>query len=168
MISKGATKQARTPADGAEREAFGPPASPAPEADPMASERTERATKAKERAGASTERVRKHREKKRSEQEQAQDAEALEREAAECGAVFAVIYDLALVPMVKGRLGPLDAEQATRAGRALVPLVRKYAPLLGEYQAEVTAVLVLGSIFRSNWREPIQEVADGQAETQGD
>ena len=126
--------------------------------DDRAEERASRIERARERSGASTERVRKHRARKAAEADSARDAEDLEREGVECGAVFAVVYDLALVPIAAGRLGPLNGEQANRAGRALVPLVRKYAPMLGDWQAEIAATLILASIFRENWREPEKEI----------
>lgn len=135
--------------------------------DPKATERAERAARAKERS-TSTERVRRYRERKRAQTETAEtpSTEATDAEVYESGAVFALIYDLALVPVTGGRLGPLQADQTERAGRVLAPLVKKYAPLLGEYSTEIAAVLVLGSIFRSNWREPPTPVEVEHAETE--
>lgn len=124
-----------------------------PPVDAKAQERAERAARAKERS-TSTDRVRRYRERKKAQETTAEPSETTDAEVAECGAVFALIYDLALVPVTGGRLGPLETEQSERAGRVLAPLVRKYAPLLGDYGQEIAAVLVLGSIFRSNWREP--------------
>lgn len=144
-----------TPEDGTP-ESEGTPASSRP-VDPKSEERAERAARARERS-TSTERVRRYRERKKA-QEAPEPTETTDVEVAECASVFHLIYDVALVPVTGNRLAPLEPEQSERAGRVLAPLVKKYAPLLGEYSQEIAAALVLGSIFRSNWREPPTEVA---------
>lgn len=141
-----------TPEDGAS----GSETTPARSADPKSDERAERAARAKERS-TSTERVRRYRERKKA-QETSETPETTESDVVECAAVFSLIYDLALVPVTGNRLSALSPEQSERAGRVLAPLVKKYAPMLGEFQTEIAAALVIGSILRSNWREPPVEV----------
>jgi len=48
------------------------------------------------------------------------------------------------------RLKPLDDDQAARLGVALAPLVKKYLPLLADWQHEVNFAIVVFALAREN------------------
>lgn len=98
---------------------------------------------------SSTDRVRAYRERKK--QKESGEAEITEAEVAAAAGTWGLIWEFAVVPLANGRLRPLNEDQAERLGRVSVPLVRKYAPLLGDWQAEVTAVAVLGVVIKETW-----------------
>lgn len=57
----------------------------------------------------------------------------------------ATVWDI-IAPIV--RVKPLDEAQTERLGRALAPLMRKYMPLLADWQYEAAAVLCIFALAR--------------------
>jgi hypothetical protein len=98
------------------------------------------------RPATSTERVREYR--KRKKEEGAKPEPISEAEVQNAASMAATIWDIAVVPLAGGRLRRLDNEQAERLGRVTAPLVRKYLPLLGNWQEEVLAVFVGAEVLR--------------------
>jgi hypothetical protein len=98
---------------------------------------------------SSTDRVRAYRERKK--QKETAEAEITDAEVSAAAGMWGLVWDMAIVPLAGGRLRPLNEDQAERLGRVSVPLIRKYAPLLGDWQAEITAAAVLGVVIRESW-----------------
>lgn len=147
---------------GAEGETL-PPSGVSTEREERAARAEEARARMKEAPGSSTARVRRYREKKKnakSAPDPVDAGEITEAEKREAAGVFALLYDTALVPISKGRLSPLQPEQEERAGEALAPLIRKYAPFLGEWRHEITAGIVIFSIVRSNMTSETAEPAE--------
>jgi hypothetical protein len=114
------------------------------------------------RPATSTERVREYR--KRKKEEGAKPEPISEAEVQNAASMAATIWDIAVVPLAGGRLRRLDNEQAERLGRVTAPLVRKYLPLLGNWQEEVLAAMVVGAIVRECYVPPKPKPKPKQAE----
>lgn len=70
-------------------------------------------------------------------------AHVTDGEIAMAGNIFAVVWGF-IAPIA--RVAPLNEAQTKQAGEALAPLVQKYMPVLGAWQYEIGAVVVIASI----------------------
>lgn len=68
------------------------------------------------------------------------------------GVMIGALWNVA-GPMVK--LSKLDEEEQFTIGRAAVPVMRKYLPMLGDWQAEITLLVVTATLVtakRAQWK----------------
>jgi hypothetical protein len=86
---------------------------------------------------------------------------AVEWDAAGAGELGSVVWDI-VGPYAHVR--PLDEEQKARLGRALVPLVTKYAPLIGPWQVEIAALLCIMALGRECYVPPLKSGEPDEAE----
>ena len=97
------------------------------------------------------ERVRRFRQREKDKEAAAEAKPSLvatpedERETA---IMFDFLWGLAVVPAAKGRLRMLNEAQALRGGKVLAPLVKKYLPMIADWQLEVSALLFVASVVK--------------------
>lgn len=95
---------------------------------------------------SSAERTAKYREgKKATPKAEVLDLTVTDGDVEAAAAIGDVLWDM-VGPVA--RCGPLNGEQKTRLGKALAPLIKKYMPLLGDWQHECAAVLCIMALAR--------------------
>lgn len=112
------------------------------------------------RSGSSTERVRRHRERKRQEAV----TDFTDEDAAQTGTAIQVAWSLAVVPFTGGRIRDLREPEVEQLGRAFAPLVKKYLPMLADWQYEITAGVVLLHVIKECYVPPVVEGPPRQRE----
>ena len=100
----------------------------------------------KKRGGARPGAGRPRKNPKPPEPEEPTDIQVSEPEIQEAAYLGSTVWDLVAVPF--GKLKALNEDQKNRLGNALAPLIKKYMPLLGGWQYEVGAALILVSLVR--------------------
>ncbi len=102
---------------------------------------------------SAAERMRDYRRRKKGEPVAAAP-EVPQLNAQESAGLLAVLWATAVVPLAgkwrdgTPRMNPLTDAQAERMGEVYAPLIAKYAPILGAWQLEVTALIVTVTVIR--------------------
>jgi hypothetical protein len=102
---------------------------------------------------SAAERMRAYRRRKKGEPE-AEPVQVPALNPNESAALIAVLWATAVVPLAgkhrdgTPRLNDLDEAQAMRMGEVYAPLLTKWAPILGAWQLEVTALIVTVTVIR--------------------
>jgi hypothetical protein len=122
--------------------------------------------KDEQRKAATRERVRRFRERQKAEAVETDKRAAwiaTPEDVRETAVMFDFLWTLAVVPAGKGRIRPLREPEAMRAGSVFAPLVKKYLPMVADWQLEVSAALFLVALVK----ECRVEVATDDAQSQG-
>lgn len=107
-----------------------------------------------EKGNSSTERVRAYRKRQKGESAKAAPEPLTEGDFADAAGLCETIWELAVVPFSGGRIRNVTGDQAERLGKVTAPLIAKYVPLLGDWQAEFRAAMVFGVIIRECYVAP--------------
>jgi hypothetical protein len=91
--------------------------------------------------------------------------ETTEADAEAAGELGAVLWDV-VGPMMG--CASLDDSQKKRLGTALAPLIKKYMPLLGEWQYEAAAVLCILALARETHVPPKVREVEQEGDEHGD